>query len=55
MKVEKNSKYQIHKKSIKLTKNLNDGTGALKGESFRIVDTQHPLLQNIKKLKGTLW
>ena len=32
MKVKKNSKYQTHKKSIKLTKNLNDGTGALKGD-----------------------
>ena len=43
MKVSKNSKYQTHKKSIKLTKNPNDGNGA---------HFQHPLLQNIKKLKG---
>ena len=28
MKVSKNSKYQTHKKSIKLTKNPNDRTGA---------------------------
>ena len=48
--VSKNSKYQTHKKSIKLTKKPNDRTGALKGGPFRIV--YHPLLQNIKKLKG---
>ena len=30
MKVSKNSKYQTHKKSIKLTKNPSDRTGALK-------------------------
>ena len=28
MKVSKNSKYQTHKKSIKLTRNPTDGTGA---------------------------
>ena len=51
MKVSKNSKYQTHKKSMKLTKNPNDRTGApgaLKGGPFCIF--QHPLLQNIKKL-----
>ena len=31
-------------------KNPNDQTGALEGGPFRIF--QHPLLQNIKKLKG---
>ena len=40
---------KTHKKSIKLTKNPNDGTDALKGGSFCIF--QHTLLQNIKKLK----
>ena len=34
MKVSKNSKYQTHKKSIKLTKNPNDRTGALKEGTF---------------------
>ena len=34
MKVSKNSKYQTHKKSIKLTKNPNDRAGALKGGPF---------------------
>ena len=40
---------QTNKKSMKLTKNRNDGAGA-PGGSFCIF--QHPLLQNIKKLKG---
>ena len=31
MKVSKNSENQTHKKSIKLTKNPNDGTGAKRG------------------------
>ena len=52
MKVSKNSKYQTGKNSIKLTKNPNDQTGAQNGT---LLHFQHPLLQNIKKLKGSLW
>ena len=48
MKVSKTSKYQTHKKSIKLTKNANDPSGG----PGAICIFQHPLLQNIKTMKG---
>ena len=62
MKVSKNSKNQTHKKSIKLTKIPNDELArqvpanagpwrAKRGDPFEFFNI-HPLLQNIRKLKG---
>ena len=60
MKVSKNSKYQTHKKIIKLTKNPIDRTGfRKKSHSAKKTEREDPLgfstsslSQNIKKLKG---
>ena len=49
--MSKNSKYQTHEKPKRRIRcSLAQAPGALKEGSFRIF--QHPLLQNIKKLKG---
>ena len=54
MKVLKNLKYQTQKmNSETLLKNPNVRTGAIKGGTLRIF--KYPLLQNIRKFKGTLW
>ena len=47
MKVSKNSKYQTHKKSIKLTRNPNDGNNAPEGDPFAFFN-----IHCCKKLKG---
>ena len=52
MKVSKDSKYQTHEKSIKLTKNPNDRTGALKGGPFGEIFLWEKVSQCRKKLKG---
>ena len=63
MKVSKNSKYQTKRVSnsrktqtTELARQVPASAGtwrAKKGGPFRIF--QHPLLQNINKLKGALW
>ena len=52
MKVLKNSKYQTHKKSIKLTKTPNDRTGA-PGGPFSIFSTS--IVAKHQKIEGALW
>ena len=50
MKVSKSQSMKLTKRVPKLSKNPNDRTGALKAGALS--DFKHPLLQNIKKLKG---